>query len=390
MPFFPFMLLAGVLFLLARTVASKQGAESVDVESPDDERAEPSNMEQVENLLPLDILELEIGYGLIPLVENHKHGGLLERIRSLRRQFALEIGLLVPPLHIRDNLELKPSEYAICIKGNRVAGGELMMDHYLAIDPGDVDAKIEGIEALDPAFGLPGLWITSEKKGDAQLKGYTVVDLASVLTTHLSEEVRKYGYEFLGRQEVQRLLDNLSKTHPKAVEELTPALLSVGAIQKILQNLVREQVPIRDLLTVVETLADYAPMSKDTDLLTEYVRQRLARSLTKTYVDKDQTIRVFYMATGIEEEISNGINQTEYGSYVALEPVRAQRIIDAIKDALEKAAATVEQPIILCSSTVRRHLKKLCERFQIQVAVISHNEIPSGLQVQSLGEITLA
>lgn len=262
-----------------------------------------------------------------------------------------------------------------------------MIDHFLAIDPGDVKVKVEGIRTTEPAFGLPALWITPEKKGDAQLAGYTVVDPASVVVTHLSEIVRRHGYEFLGRQEVQRLLDNLSKTHPKVIEELTPALLSLGGIQKILQNLVREQVSIRDLLTIIETLADYASMTKDPDLLTEYVRQRMGRSLTKPYLDKDQTLRVFLVRPEVEEMIADGVNQTEYGAYLALEPEQAQTIADAIKRALDKAAARIEQPIILCSSTIRRHLAKLCERFQVSVAVMAHNEIPSGLRVKSVEEI---
>lgn len=390
MPFIPFMLLAGIIFFLSRGFAAMERAKVMEEEVPPEEGAEELSPEEMERLLPLDILELEIGYGLIPLVDNRKQGNLLDRIRSLRRQFALEMGLIMPSLHIRDNLELKPNEYAFCIKGDEVAKGELMMDHYLAIDPGDVKSKIEGIKTKDPAFELPALWITAEKKEDAQLAGYTVVELSSVITTHLSEIVRNYGYEFLGRQEVQRLLDNLSKNNPKVVEELTPGLLSLGAVQKILQNLVREQVSIRDLLTILETLADYAPMTKDTDLLTEYVRQRLARSLTKPYLDSSQTIKVLNVTSAMEEVIANGINQTEHGSYLALEPQQAKGIIDAVNQTIEKAAVKIEQPVILCSTTIRRHLKKLCERFQIQAAIFSHNEIPSGLEVESAGDIDLA
>lgn len=389
MPILPFLLLAAGVYVLSRNVTPEAGEKQVESQTPAEKEGDELGPEEVEKLLPLDILELEIGYGLIPLVDNKKQGNLLSRIRSLRRQFALEMGLVMPSLHIRDNLELKPHEYAFCIKGNVVARGELMMDHLLAIDPGNAKKKIEGIRTTDPAFGLPSLWISQDKKGDAQLGGYTVVDLPSVITTHLSEMVRQHGYEFLGRQEVQRLLDNVAKTSPKVVEELTPGLLSIGAIQKILQNLVREQVSVRDLLSVLETLADYAPMTKDTDLLSEYVRQRLARSLTRPYVDGGKSLKVLTMASDMEEVIARGINQTEYGAYLALEPQQAKGITDAIKQALEKAAVKIEQPVILCSTTVRRHLKKLCERFQIPVVVFSHNEIPSGLEVQALGEIGL-
>jgi len=332
---------------------------------------------------------LEIGYGLIQLVDSNKQGNLLDRIRSLRKQFALEMGLIIPSLHIRDNLELKPNEYAFCIRGNRVATGELMVDHLLAIDPGNTSARIEGMKAEDPAFGLPALWIDPAKKGEAQLAEYTVVEPPSVVVTHLSETVRQYGYEFIGRQEVQRLMDSLTRTDPKVVEELIPGLLNLGAVQKILQNLVREQVSVRDLSSIVETLADYAPMTKDTDLLTEYVRQRLARSLTKPYVDNKHILSVLNLKSDMEDVISRGINQTEYGAYLALGPQEARGIIDEIKKGIDGVSAKIELPVILCSSTIRRHLKKLCDSFQLQVAVFSHNEIPGGLEVQSLGEIGL-
>ncbi len=390
MPFLPFTILAVGVFLLARAVVSMKGKTAEEEGSEESDTTERATPEQVEELLPLDNLELEIGYGLIPLVDNQKSGGLLDRIRSLRKQFALEMGLVIPALHIRDNLELKPNEYAVCIKGNSIARGELMMDHYLAIDPGDVKSRVEGVSTVEPAFGLPALWVTEEKKGDAQLCGYTVVDLPSVVTTHLSEIVREHGYEFLGRQEVQRLLDNLAKSSPKAVEELVPGLLTVGGVQKVLQNLLREQVSIRDLLSIVETLADYTPVTKDPELLTEYVRQRLSRSLTKPYLEKDQTMKVLSVSAAVERVITDGVTQTEYGAYLALEPSEAERIIGSIKKTLERSTATMDQPVLLCSSTIRRHLRKLCERYQMHAVVISHNEIPSGLRVQAVGEIGLS
>ncbi|MBN1847735.1 MAG: flagellar biosynthesis protein FlhA [Deltaproteobacteria bacterium] len=391
MPMIPFLLLAAIVFFLSRTLFTPKKEKPVEkIEEPIKEAAEEFSVEQMERLLPLDNLEMEIGYGIIPIVDNKKQGNLIDRIRSLRRQFALEMGFIMPSLHIRDNLELKPNEYAFCIKGNRVAKGELMVEHLLAIDPGGIRAKIEGIKTKDPAFGLPALWITPDKKGDAQLAEYTVVEPASVVATHLSEVVRQQGYEFLGRQEVQRLLDNISKTDPKVVEELKPGLLSLGAIQKVLQNLVREQVSIRDLLTILETLADYATMTKDTDLLTEYVRQRLARVITKPFVDEGQTLKILNVSSAMEEVLAKGINQTEYGAYLALDPQQARRIIEGIKKALQQAAAKIEQPVLLCSTNIRRHLKKLCDSFQIQTAVLSHNEIPGGLEVQSLGDVSLA
>ncbi len=387
MPFIPFMLLAGFVFFLSRVLTSRKQQKIAEKAEPSEEATKEYSHEELEGLLPLDMLELEIGYGLIPIVDNKSQGNLLDRIRALRRQFAIEMGLIMPSLHIRDNLELKPNEYTFCIKGNEVARGELLVDHYLAIDPGDAKTKIEGIKTKDPAFGLPAVWITPEKKGDAQLAEYTVVEPPSVVTTHLSEVVRQYGYEFLGRQEVQSLLDNVSKTAPKVVEELTPNLLTLGSIQKVLQNLVREQVSIRDLLTIIETLSDYASITKDTDLLTEYVRQRLARSITKPYLDDNKILKVLNLKPDVEEAIVRGINQTDYGAFLALGPKEASTIIDSIQKSLESVSIKIEQPVILCSTAIRRHLKKLCESFQVQVAVFSHNEIPGGIEIQSMGEI---
>jgi len=387
MPMIPFTLLSAVIFFLARTLKIQQATKAVEkVAAPKELKPELTH-EEIEKMLPLDPLELEIGYGIIPVVDNKGQGNLLDRIRALRKQFATEMGLIMPSLHIRDNLELKPNEYTFCIKGNEVARGELMTDHLLAIDPGDARGKIEGIKTKDPAFGLPAIWITPDKKAAAELAEYTVVEPASILTTHLSEVVRQYGYEFLGRQEIQRLLDNISKTTPKVVEELVPGLLSLGSLQKVLQNLVREQVSIRDLLSIVETLADYAPMTKDTDILTEYVRQRLARSITKPYLMGKKTLKVLNLKPAVEDMIARGINQTDYGTYLALGPKEARKIVDQIKKGIDGITVKIEQPVILCSTAIRRHLKKLCDSFHVQVAVFSHNEIPGGLEVQSLGEI---
>jgi len=387
MPMLPFWLLAGGIYLFSRTVAGQKIHKAAEKEDLPKEAKPEMSHEEIERLLPLDPLELEIGYGIIPIVDNKGQGNLLDRIRALRKQFATEMGLVMPSLHIRDNLELKPNEYSFCIKGNEVAHGELMPDQFLAIDPGDARGKIEGIKTKDPAFGLPAIWISPDKKAAAELAEYTVVEPASILTTHLSEVVRQYGYEFLGRQEVQRLLDNVSKTNPKVVDELVPGLLSLGSLQKVLQNLVREQVSVRDLLSVVETLADYAPMTKDTDILTEYVRQKLARSITKPYIMGKKTLKVLNLKPSIEDMIARGINQTEYGAYLALGPKDARKIIDQVKKGVEGITVKIEQPVILCSTAIRRHLKKLCDSFHVQVAVFSHNEIPGGLEVQSLGEI---
>jgi flagellar biosynthesis protein FlhA len=387
MPLIPFAILSGSIYLLSRTVKTKKAEALLEAPSTKEEQAEANAPEDVQKLLSLDSLEMEIGYGLITIVDDKSQGNLLDRIRALRKQFAVDMGMVIPSIHIRDNLELKPNEYSFCIKGNDVAKGEILVDHLLAIDPGDAKMKLEGIQTKDPAFGLPAVWIPPERKSEAQLAEYTVVEPASVITTHLSEVVRRHGYEFLGRQEVQSLLENIGKTDPKVVEELTPGLLNLGAVQKVLQNLVREQVSIRDLLTIIETLADYAPLTKDTDILTEYVRQRLSRTITKPYLENKKTLKVLNIKPSIEELITKGINQTDFGAYLALGPSEANKIIHHVKRSLDEVAARIEQPVILCSTTVRRHLKKLCDSFQINVAVFSHNEIPGGLQIQSLGEI---
>jgi len=387
MPAIPFMILAALLFFFSKAMAKQKIKNIIEKVEPAKEAKPELTHEEIERLLPLDPLELEIGYGIIPVVDNKGQGNLLDRIRALRKQFATEMGLIMPSLHIRDNLELKPSEYTFCIKGNEVARGELMTDHLLAIDPGDARGKIEGIKTKDPAFGLPAIWISPDKKAAAELAEYTVVEPASILTTHLSEVVRQYGYEFLGRQEIQRLLDNVSKASPKVVDELVPGLLSLGSIQKVLQNLMREQVSIRDLLSIIETLADYAPMTKDTDILTEYVRQKLARSITKPYLMGKKTLKVLNLKPSVEDMIARGINQTDYGAYLALGPKEARKIVDQVKKGVDGITVKIEQPVILCSTAIRRHLKKLCDSFHVQVAVFSHNEIPGGLEIQSLGEI---
>ena len=242
--------------------------------------------EEVQALLPLDQLELEVGYGLIPLVDEEQNGNLLSRIRSIRRQFALDMGVVVPSLHLRDNLQLKPGEYRVLIKGNPVASAELLIDHFLAMDPGDAKHRIEGVETVEPAFNLPAVWIPEAQKEEAMLAGYTVVDPSTVVATHLTEVFRRNLHEFLGRQETQELLDNLAKRAPKAVESLVPAVLSIGGVQKVLQALVQENVSIRDLLTIVETLADYATATQDPVQLTEYVRAKMARTIVKPYIDR--------------------------------------------------------------------------------------------------------
>jgi len=389
LPTIPFIMLG----CLAGGVAymSFESRKAVQVKDEEQETVERGKgLERVEELLPLDLLELEVGYGIIPLVDTEQGGELLERIKSIRRQFALEMGMIIPPMHIRDNLQLKPNQYSIIIKGVEVTGGELMPGYYLAMNPGDVKAEIEGIPTKEPAFGIPALWIGEKDKEKAQIAGYTVVDLSTMIATHISEVLKTHAYELLGRQEVQTLLDNLAVNHPKVVEELVPNLLSLGGVQKALQNLLKEQVSIRDLLTIVETLADYAPVTKNVDILTEYVRQRLARSITKQYETPERGIALVTFDAEIEELVSNAIQHTEHESYLSLEPAIAQKVIAQLNKAMEKFTSVNYQPIILCSPGIRPHVRKLTERFLPTLVVLSHNEIDKRVKLKSLGVISLS
>ncbi len=394
LPFFPFFLLAFLFGTLAWVSGREKRAERVEEVAKKEEaeaEAQPPTtpeaaQEELERLLSLDILELEVGYGLIPLVDESQGGDLLERIRSIRKQFAQEMGIIIPPLHVRDNLHLNPGQYVVLIKGIDIAKGEIILGHYLAINPGDVSKEIEGIPTKEPAFGLPAVWISEDKREEAQLAGYTVVDPSTVIATHLAEVIRQNADELLGRQEVQRLLDALAKHHPKAVEEATQ-VLNLGVIQKVLQALVREKVSIRDLLTIIETLADFGTMTKDPEILTEYVRQRLGRAIVKPFLKEGDTLRVLTLDSNIEETIRSGVQTTEHGSYLSLDPGTAQRVIQAVQTACEKAISQGYDPVILTTPQVRRHLRRLIERFVPQSVVLSHAEIPSQVRLESIGVV---
>jgi len=346
--------------------------------------------EIVEHLLLVDLLELEVGYGLIALVDKDQGGEFLDKVRSIRRQFAIELGIVIPPIHIRDNLQLKSSEYRILLKGVKIAGAELMVNHFLAMDPGDAARKIEGINTYEPSFNLPAVWIPGAKKEEAKLAGYTVVDNVTVMATHLTEVLRMHSAELMGRQEVQNLLNNLGKSHPKVVEELVPNALSLGGVQKVLQNLLKEQVPIKDMLTIVETLADYAPLTKDTELLTEYVRHKLARSIISPYLGENGRLNLITMSPDIENILLKNIQKTEHGSYLAIDPKTADQLLESIREESEKAMMQNIQPIILTSPTLRRHLKKLVEYFVPSLKVFSHSELLSDMKFKSIGEVGLS
>jgi len=390
LPHIPFIVLS--VLIGAGVYVWGQREETLKEKISEDQEVEPAEMgpEPVEHLLMVDPLELEVGYGLIPLVDKEQGGKFLERVRSIRRQFALEMGIVVPPVHIRDNLQLNPSEYQVLLKGVKVAGAALMVNHYMAMDPGDSTRKIEGIETTEPAFNLPAIWIPEAQREEAKLSGYTVVDDVTIMATHLTEVLRKYSAELLGKQDVQNLLDHLSRSYPKAVEELVPNLLSLGGVQKVLQNLVQERISIRDLLTIVETLADCAMLTKDPDLLTEYVRHKLARSFVSPYVGEDGLLKLITMAQEVEDALLKGLQQTEHGgTYLSIDPKIADSIIASIKDEAEKAMAKDIQPILLASPTVRRHLKKMVEYFVPSLMVLSQSELLGDIGLKSIGEVSL-
>jgi len=390
LPHIPFILLSSIIgtsvFIFGKRKEELE-EKRVDVNKKEDVDDGP---EPVEHLLVIDPLELEVGYGLIPLVDRDQGGKFLDRVRSIRRQFAMEMGMVIPPIHIRDNLQLSPSEYQIVLKGVKIAGAELMVNHYLAMNPGDAARKIEGVETKEPAFNIPAIWIPENKKEEAKLSGYTVVDDATIMATHLTEVLRKHSSELLGRQEVQHLLDNLRKTYPKAVEELVPNLLSLGAVQKVLQNLIDERISIRDLLTIVETLADCAVLTKDADLLTEYVRNRLSRSIISPHIDEDGYLKLITMSQDVEEILLKGIQKTEHGSYLSVDPGIADSIITSIKAEAEKAMSKNIQPILLTSPIVRRHLRKMVEYFVPSLMVLSQSELLTDIGFKSIGKVTLS
>jgi flagellar biosynthesis protein FlhA len=389
LPFLPFLVLSAILFSFAY-FSQKQQKE---VESARNEqevsrirKKEKENEENYEQLLSVDLLELEVGYGLIRFVDASQDGELLSRIRSIRKQFALSLGFIMPPIHIKDNLQLKPNEYRLLLKGVPIAAAEMTPGHYLAIDTGNTTEKIKGVSAVEPTFGLPAVWISEEKKERAQMAGYTVVDCNTVMATHFSEMVKNHAHELLGRQEAQNLLDNLSRSYPKLVEELIPNIMSLGGVLKVLQNLLRENVSIRDLRSILETLADFAPHVHDPDLLTEHVRHSLARQISATFTGDDNIISIISLDHEVEEAILDSVQGQGNGS--ALEYGKMKSILEGIGRNIEKFKSGIN-PVLLCPASIRMHVKKLTERYFPNLAVISHNEVAPQVKIQSLGTVKI-
>jgi flagellar biosynthesis protein FlhA len=389
LPTIPFMILSVVTGGLAYTIfRSIKESDRIEEESKVQEEKAISS-DQFDALPPLDTLAIEVGYGLIPLVDIEQGGQLLDRIKSLRRQIARDLGIIVAPVHIQDNMQLKPGEYTILLKGNEIARGELMANYYLAMNPNATDEKIDGIDTREPTYGLPALWIKEEAKENALAKGFTVVDLATVLTTHLSEIIKRHSHELFGRQDVQQLLDAVKETHPKVVEELVPNLLPLGGVVQVLQNLLREQVPIRDLLTILETLADWSPATKDLDILTEHVRHALARTITRMHLTPEGNIAAIMLGHSLESAISEALQQTDHGSFLSLDPSVAQQMMNNLAASLEKMSSLNYQPVVMCSAQIRYHVKRLIDRFMPHIVVLSYDEILSKVEIQSLDMLEL-
>jgi flagellar biosynthesis protein FlhA len=391
LPTVPFMFMGVLMGALSWFIKRFQKEkEENDRKKAEEASATGPKKENIESLLPLDMVELEVGYGLINVVESDQSGDLLERISSIRKQFALDLGVIVPSIHIRDNLQLASGEYRLLIKGNRVGGGVLRPDCMLAMDPGNVTEQIDGIPTKEPAFGLDAMWIMPAQKEQAEVAGYTVVDLPTVMATHLTEIIRSHAHELLGRQEAAQLVENFKKTNPKVVEELIPEQLPLGSVVRVLQTLLKEQVSIRDLRTIFETLADEAHKTKDIEVLTEAVRKSLARSITAKYLGDNQNVPVMTLHPNIEELIANSLIQTEQGVQLVMDPHSAQKMITEIARTVEDHPEIAGQPILLTSPTARRHLYKLTSRFIPQLIVLSHNELTSDANVKSVGVVEMS
>jgi flagellar biosynthesis protein FlhA len=386
----PNIMLAAALAFVGYTLQKtlKEAEIEDEMKAQDVEVEEIRKPENVMTLLQVDPIELEFGYGIIPLADANQGGDLLDRVVMIRRQCALDLGMIVPVIRLRDNIQLRPNEYIVKIKGIEVAKGELMFDHYLAMNPGTADMEMEGIKTIEPAFGLPAVWVSEDQKERAEMLGYTVVDPPSIVATHLTEVVKAHAHELLGRQDVQKLVDNIKESYPALVDDVVPKMLSIGEMQKVLANLLKENVSIRDMVTIMETLADYAPMTKDPDMLTEYVRQALRRSITKRFIMQNKA-KVITLDAGLEQNIMDSVQQTEYGAYLNLDPHTVQEIYNSLSKEIQKFTNIGEQPLVLASPVVRIYFKKLTEQVAPGLTVLSYNELDPSVEVQSIGVVRI-
>lgn len=390
LPFLVFTSYGAIFIFCGRTIDKKIKIANIEEETATEEQSgeEIRRPENVVSLLQVDQIELEFGYGIIPLADVNQGGDLLDRVVLIRRQIALELGCVVPTIRLRDNIQLNPNQYVIKIKGIPLSEGEILFDHYMAMNPGYVEEEITGIPTFEPSFHLPALWITESQRERAESFGYTVVDPPSIIATHLTEVIRGHLDELLTRQDVQNLINNITEANHTLVSELVPKLLGVGEIQKVLQNLLKEGISIRDLVTIFETLADYAPTTRDTDVLTEYVRQSLKRAISNKYFGPNEMTSVVTLDPKIEQEIMNSVKQTEQGAYLAIDPEKTQGIIKSVKEEVEKLENLGKNPIIITSPIVRMYFKKLTKEYFNDLIVISYNEIESNVELQSVGMVT--
>lgn len=382
----------GVVFLITgRMIANKVDIEDIEKEVNEEEVSadEIRRPENVTSLLQVDPIELEFGYGIIPLADVNQGGDLLDRVVMIRRQIALEYGCVVPMIRLRDNIQLNPNQYVIKIKGIAVSEGEVLFDHYMAMNPGYVEEEITGIPTFEPSFHLPAIWITESQRERAESLGYTVVDPPSIIATHLTEIIRSNLDDLLTRQDVQNLINNVQEANQALISELVPKLLSIGEIQKVLQNLLREGISIRDLITIFETLADYAPTTRDTDVLTEYVRQSLKRAISSKYFPQNETNSVVTLDPKIEQEIMSSVKQTEQGAYLTIDPEKTQQILKSVEEEVKKLENLGRNPIIITSPIVRMYFKKLIGDYYKDLIVVSYNEIESNVELQSIGMVTI-
>ena len=372
--------------LIANTIEVAQiEAEAEEGEDGADEIRKPEN---VNSLLQVDPIELEFGYGIIPLADVNQGGDLLDRVVMIRRQIALELGTVVPIIRLRDNIQLNPNQYIIKIKGIQVSEGEILFDHYMAMNPGFVEEEISGIPTFEPSFHLPAIWITESQRERAESVGYTVVDPPSIIATHLTEIIRQYLADLLTRQDIQNLVNNVKETNPSLVEELVPKLLGLGDIQKVLQNLLKEGISVRDLVTIFETLADHAASTRDTDILTEYVRQSLKRAISNKYFPVNETTSVVTLDPSLEQEIMGSVKQTEQGAYLTLDPDKTKSIMASVESEVGKLEKLGKNPIVITSPIVRMYFKRLTEDYFKDLVVVSYNEIDSNVELQSVGMVT--
>lgn len=390
LPWYIFVPLGAALIFYGRKLGTKAGEAKIEesAEQEENEAQEIRKPENVVSLLNVDPIELEFGYGIIPLADVNQGGDLLDRVVMIRRQIALELGAVVPIIRLRDNIQLNPNQYVIKIKGIQVSEGEILFDHYMAMNPGYVEEEITGIPTFEPSFHLPAIWITESQRERAESLGYTVVDPPSIIATHLIEVIRQHIAELLTRQDVQNLINNIKDNNSTLIDELVPKLMGIGEIQKVLQNLLEEGISIRDLVTILETLADHAAVTRDPDILTEYARQGLKRAISSKYFTVGEVTNVVTVDPAIEQEIMNSVKNTEQGSYLSLDPERSKKIVEALGNELKKLEDMGKNPIVITSPIVRMYFRNLAKDYYKDIIVISYNEVESNVELQSVGMVT--